>query len=123
MSPPARNPAREWYRRSWAATTPWCPLKGFNADGTPFALLHQVLHSPCCRSCSVTKKWQNEPVWDTADREYPGDLPSSARVDVCVVGAGIAGLSTAYHLTRQGARVIVLDDGPIGGGQTSATTA
>jgi glycine/D-amino acid oxidase-like deaminating enzyme/nitrite reductase/ring-hydroxylating ferredoxin subunit len=43
--------------------------------------------------------------------------------DVCVVGAGIAGLSTAYHLARAGKRVAVIDDGPIGGGETCRTTA
>ena len=43
--------------------------------------------------------------------------------DVCVIGAGIAGLSTAYELARAGRNVIVLEDGPIGGGETSRTTA
>ncbi|HET9252779.1 MAG TPA: FAD-dependent oxidoreductase [Candidatus Eisenbacteria bacterium] len=53
-------------------------------------------------------------------------LPSvdrDARADVCVVGAGMAGLSTAYYLSREGADVIVVDDGPIAGGETSRTTA
>lgn len=43
--------------------------------------------------------------------------------DVCVIGAGIAGLSTAYLLACEGRRVIVLDDGAVGGGETSRTTA
>ena len=42
---------------------------------------------------------------------------------VCIVGAGIAGLSTAYHLARNGDRVVVVDDGAIGGGETGRTTA
>lgn len=50
-------------------------------------------------------------------------LSGDARADVCVVGAGIAGLSTAYLLSRAGRHVIVLDDGPIGGGETGRTTA
>lgn len=49
--------------------------------------------------------------------------PRDARVDVCVVGAGIAGLSCAYLLEREGKSVIVLDDGPVGGGQTERTSA
>lgn len=41
----------------------------------------------------------------------------------CVVGAGIAGLTTAYLLGKEGKRVVVLDDGPIASGQTRRTTA
>ena len=43
--------------------------------------------------------------------------------DVCVVGAGIAGLTTAYQLACEGRKVIVLDDGPVAGGQTQRTSA
>jgi glycine/D-amino acid oxidase-like deaminating enzyme/nitrite reductase/ring-hydroxylating ferredoxin subunit len=50
-------------------------------------------------------------------------LESDARADVCVVGAGIAGMMSAYLLAREGRRVIVLDDGAIGGGETGRTTA
>ncbi len=45
------------------------------------------------------------------------------RADVCIVGAGIAGITTAYLLAKQGKSVIVLDDGAVGGGQTQRTTA
>jgi glycine/D-amino acid oxidase-like deaminating enzyme/nitrite reductase/ring-hydroxylating ferredoxin subunit len=50
-------------------------------------------------------------------------LGADARADVCVVGAGIAGLSTAYLLMKAGKKVIVVDDGPIGGGESARTTA
>jgi len=50
-------------------------------------------------------------------------LGASAQCDVCVVGAGIAGLSVAYMLTKAGKKVIVVDDGPIGGGESGRTTA
>lgn len=43
--------------------------------------------------------------------------------DVCVVGAGIAGLTTAYLLGRAGKSVVVLDDGPICAGETQRTSA
>jgi glycine/D-amino acid oxidase-like deaminating enzyme/nitrite reductase/ring-hydroxylating ferredoxin subunit len=39
------------------------------------------------------------------------------------VGAGIAGLSAAYLLSRAGKKVIVLDAGEVGGGETGRTTA
>jgi glycine/D-amino acid oxidase-like deaminating enzyme/nitrite reductase/ring-hydroxylating ferredoxin subunit len=44
-------------------------------------------------------------------------------IDVCVIGAGISGLTTAYLLAQQGKSVVVLDDGPIASGETQRTTA
>ena len=65
-----------------------------------------------------------ESVWmATADLIEPALLDRDLETDVCVVGAGIAGLSTAYLLSRSGRRVVVVDDGPIGGGETCRTTA
>ena len=64
-------------------------------------------------------------VW-MATSEEPGGLgalAADASADVCVVGAGIAGLTTAYLLAREGRSVVVLDDGPIAGGETGRTTA
>ncbi|MFN2447644.1 MAG: FAD-dependent oxidoreductase [Vicinamibacterales bacterium] len=50
-------------------------------------------------------------------------LAGNAHADVCVVGAGIAGLTTAYLLAKSGKNVIVIDDGVTGGGETGRTTA
>jgi glycine/D-amino acid oxidase-like deaminating enzyme/nitrite reductase/ring-hydroxylating ferredoxin subunit len=50
-------------------------------------------------------------------------LDSDIETNVCVIGAGIAGLSTAYLLCRDGRNVAVVDDGLIGGGETCRTTA
>ena len=63
-------------------------------------------------------------VWmDTADvPQYPA-LMEDATADVCIIGAGIAGLMTAYFLTREGKSVIVIDDGPVAGGESGRTTA
>ena len=60
---------------------------------------------------------------DTASVEQPGPLTSDERADVVVVGAGIAGLSTAYELGQRGRSVLVLDRGAPGGGMTARTTA
>jgi hypothetical protein len=67
---------------------------------------------------------QTSPVWINSLAAIP-EHPLSADIetDVCVIGAGIAGLSTAYMLAREGKSVVVLDDGPIGGGETGRTTA
>ena len=50
-------------------------------------------------------------------------LDADVEADVCVVGAGIAGLTTAYLLTTAGQSVVVLEDGRIGSGETGRTTA
>ncbi len=62
-------------------------------------------------------------IW-TQDVRMPrfGPLEADCRADVCVVGAGIAGLTTAYLLSRDH-RVIVLDAGATAGGETERTTA
>lgn len=63
-------------------------------------------------------------IWtDTVQINSRPKLNKNTEADVCVVGAGIAGLTTAYLLGRSGKSVIVLDDGPIGGGMTGRTTA
>ena len=50
-------------------------------------------------------------------------LRESLRTGVCVVGAGVAGLSVAWELARRGHDVVVIDDGGIGEGVTARTTA
>jgi glycine/D-amino acid oxidase-like deaminating enzyme/nitrite reductase/ring-hydroxylating ferredoxin subunit len=67
---------------------------------------------------------QSTSVW-TATASVPEQPPltEDPKADVCVVGAGIAGMTTAYLLARAGKSVVVLDDGPIAGGQTRRTTA
>ena len=63
-------------------------------------------------------------VWmSTAGLPKFSPLAEDTTAGCCVVGAGIAGLSTAYLLAREGTAVVVLDDGAIGGGETGRTTA
>ena len=53
----------------------------------------------------------------------PPPLRDDAHCDIVVIGAGIAGLSTAYELSVHGKSVIVIDRGDIGAGMTARTTA
>jgi glycine/D-amino acid oxidase-like deaminating enzyme/nitrite reductase/ring-hydroxylating ferredoxin subunit len=59
----------------------------------------------------------------TEDGPTTGSLTASFETDVCIIGGGIAGLTTAYLLSRAGRSVAVIDDGTIGGGETARTTA
>ncbi len=71
---------------------------------------------------------------DTPDRHdsdphWTGGAPSfeplagDTSADVCVVGAGVAGLSVAYELALRGASVVLLDRGDVGSGETHRSTA
>jgi glycine/D-amino acid oxidase-like deaminating enzyme/nitrite reductase/ring-hydroxylating ferredoxin subunit len=53
----------------------------------------------------------------------PPSLAGDLRTEVCVIGAGIAGVTTGYLLAKAGKRVVILEDGAIGGGETGRTTA
>ena len=62
--------------------------------------------------------------WErTADKFYTAPLSEDITAQVCVIGAGIAGVTTAYLLAREGRDVVLIDDGPVGGGMTGRTTA
>ncbi len=52
-----------------------------------------------------------------------GSLPGDAQCDVAVIGSGIAGISTAYELSKRGKSVMVIDRGRIAGGMTARTSA
>lgn len=67
---------------------------------------------------------QTLPSWPGAkDLLHTSALADNLTADVCVVGAGLAGLTTAYLLAKEGRKVVVLEKGPVGGGNTGRTTA
>jgi glycine/D-amino acid oxidase-like deaminating enzyme len=50
-------------------------------------------------------------------------LSEDMTADTAIVGGGIAGMTTAYLLSMSGNKVVLLEDGYIGSGETSRTTA
>jgi glycine/D-amino acid oxidase-like deaminating enzyme/nitrite reductase/ring-hydroxylating ferredoxin subunit len=60
---------------------------------------------------------------DTINEQSPNPLKENLETDVVIVGGGIAGLSTAYCLTQSGKKVVLVEDGFIGSGETGRTTA
>lgn len=62
--------------------------------------------------------------WVSASAPAPRESPAhDLHVDVCVIGAGVAGVSVGHALAREQRSVVILDDGPIDGGETSRSTA
>lgn len=62
-------------------------------------------------------------IWMQTDVPQFSPLDRDLRVNVCIIGAGIAGMTSAYLLARTGRSIVVIDDGPIAGGETGRTTA
>lgn len=56
-----------------------------------------------------------------SERDKPID--NNYMADVCIIGAGIAGLSTGYYLAKNGLKVIILDKSEIGAKTSGHTTA
>lgn len=71
----------------------------------------------------TTDSGRTTSVWMNTEVPELPPLTNDIRSTVCVIGAGIAGMTTAYMLARAGRAVVVIDDGPIGGGETGRTTA
>ncbi len=60
---------------------------------------------------------------DKIDSTLGSVLTQDLSCEVCVVGAGIGGLTTAYLLQNQGKQVCVVEAFDVGSGQTGRTTA
>ncbi len=64
-------------------------------------------------------------LWLDLDRktnQYPS-LSNDTETDVCIIGAGILGLTSAYYLSNLGFKVVVLEKDDIGEKTTGHTTA
>lgn len=64
-----------------------------------------------------------QPVWSSTARPQYFHLSEDISTDVCIVGAGIVGLTTAYLLAKAGKRVVVVERNEIASGESGRTTA
>jgi glycine/D-amino acid oxidase-like deaminating enzyme/nitrite reductase/ring-hydroxylating ferredoxin subunit len=104
-------------------------------QSAPYYSLSLCRPLPDTRAATVTREsiaveligeraGNNISFWERSAQKFrSAPLDESLRVDVCVVGAGIAGMTTGYLLACAGRDVAIVDDGPVGGGMTGRTTA
>jgi glycine/D-amino acid oxidase-like deaminating enzyme/nitrite reductase/ring-hydroxylating ferredoxin subunit len=89
-----------------------------------------MAHAPTRRravrsvSQSVSISKEGVSLWSATSKEpsIPA-LDKNIDADICVVGAGIAGMTVAYLLARECKSVVILDKSRIGSGETAYTSA
>ena len=60
---------------------------------------------------------------DTAEKHQFPKLDKDIETDICIIGAGITGIMTAYMLLNKGLKITLIDKGEICDGVTKNTTA
>lgn len=55
-------------------------------------------------------------------KEKYNKVEKNIETDICIIGGGITGISTAYYLTKENLKVTVLDMGKIGFRTTGNST-
>ena len=72
----------------------------------------------------IISSGENQSYWiDSVPQLSFETLKKDIETDVLIIGAGIAGLTTAYCLASAGRKVIVIEDGLPGSGESGRTTA
>jgi glycine/D-amino acid oxidase-like deaminating enzyme/nitrite reductase/ring-hydroxylating ferredoxin subunit len=66
---------------------------------------------------------RTDSIWYDIKLDKFESLKENVRTDVCVIGGGIAGLTAAYLLAKEGKKVILLEKGELFSGETGNTTA
>ena len=77
-----------------------------------------VIHTNIGDNMKKTSIWL-----DIKDQEKINKLNNDLDLDVLIIGGGITGLSTAYHLINSNLKVALVEKNKIGTGVTSKTTA
>lgn len=72
----------------------------------------------------VVTSGHHKTIWtETIEPLKYAQLGKDIKTDVVVVGGGLGGLTVAYRLSKLGKKVVVVEDGYLGSGETGRTTA
>ncbi len=72
----------------------------------------------------MVMKLKIETLWNqNLNQEEEKDSPIPKETDILIIGGGITGLTTAYFLMDQKKKITLIDQGKIGTGVTSKSTA
>ena len=88
--------------------------------------LNSKFYSPAADNCWETRtSGFTDSAWFSGlkDPLRFNKLTENVSSDVAIVGSGIAGMTTAYMLSKADKRVVLLDDGFVASGETGRTTA
>lgn len=76
------------------------------------------------KSDPVLTSGKNISYWiDSIEPLYFSKLDQNIKTDTVIIGGGISGLTTAYLLSKSGKKIVLIEDGFIGSGETGRTTA
>lgn len=66
---------------------------------------------------------QTKSLWMEEKLPHFRNLENDLEVDICIIGAGLAGLSCAYELAKKGKSVVILERSSLANNETLRTTA
>ena len=97
---------------------------GTKRSKKPFLLVVQEC-STCTAKAMNSENGQSVPIWWKGEHRSARAfrLEENLTVDVCIVGAGMAGLTTGYLLAREGKSVAIVEALGVAAGESGRTTA
>jgi glycine/D-amino acid oxidase-like deaminating enzyme/nitrite reductase/ring-hydroxylating ferredoxin subunit len=74
---------------------------------------------------SINNRQVTDTVWEKTNEKLPTyiALDANIKTQICIIGTGITGLTTAYHLLKAGKDVVLVESKKIGFGETGNTSA
>lgn len=71
----------------------------------------------------MRNKDRTSSIWETIELPKFNPLNQNQKIETCIVGGGITGISIAYQMAKRGHKVLLVEAFGLGSGQTGRTTA